>query len=333
MKPFIWIMVIWLRVPRGVAVVLKNVEKSFGRLRVLNGLELEVGKGEYFVVLGPSGEGKSTSLNIIAGILRPDRGEVYLGGALVDDSGGVYVPPERRNVGYVFQSYALYPHMTAFDNIAFPLKMAKQPREEINRAVLEVAQLLGIREVLNKKPAQLSGGQRQRVAVARALVKRPRVLLMDEPYSNIDPLLRESVRAEIRRIIKDLGIATVMVTHDREEAMALADRLGVLRRGRLLQVGTPQEVLQKPCCPDVAVFMGYNLVPMDGRILTFRPEDAELGAGDFVGELIDVEFRGRWWAVVARVGGSLVKLYTAERPSIDGKIRFGVRRLLEYAAE
>lgn len=135
--PFIWIMVIRPHVPQVVAVVLRNVEKSFGRLRVLNRLELEVGKGEYFVVLGPSGEGKSTLLNIIAGILRPDRGEVYLGGALVDDSGGVYVPPERRNVGYVFQSYALYPHMTAFDNIAFPLKMAKRPREEISRAVLE----------------------------------------------------------------------------------------------------------------------------------------------------------------------------------------------------
>jgi len=315
------------------AVSLRQVGKSFGKLQVLSSLDLEVGKGEYFVILGPSGEGKSTILNITAGILRPDRGEVYLDGALVDDSKSVYVPPERRGVGYVFQSYALYPHMTAFDNIAFPLKMAGWPKEEIRRAVLEVAELLGIREILGKKPAQLSGGQRQRVAVARALVKRPRVLLMDEPYSNIDPLLRESVRAEIRRIIKDLGIATVMVTHDREEAMALGDRIGILRRGRLLQVGKPEEVLVKPCCPDVALFMGYNLVPVDGRLLAFRPEEVELGVGDFVGEVIDVEFRGQWWAVVARVGGALVKLYTAERLQTGGKIKFQTKRLLEYAAQ
>jgi multiple sugar transport system ATP-binding protein len=315
------------------AVSLRDVRKSFGRTQVLRGLDLEVGRGEYFVILGPSGEGKTTTLNIAAGIVRPDGGEVRLDGSLVDDGRSVYVPPERRNVGYVFQSYALYPHMTAFDNIAFPLKMAGRPREEIRRAVLEMAELLNIKEVLERKPAQLSGGQRQRVAVARALVKRPRALLMDEPYSNIDPLLRESVRAEIRRIIKDLGITTVMVTHDREEAMALADRLGVMRRGRLLQTGPPQEVFSRPCCPDVASFMGYNLMPLDGRLLAFRPDDVELGSGDFAGEVIDVEFRGRLWAVVARVGGAVVKAYTQERPPEGRRMKFGLRRAIEYAAE
>jgi len=313
------------------AVVLKGVEKSFGKVHVLRGLDLEVSRGEYFVILGPSGEGKSTTLNVVAGIVRPDRGEVYLDNSLVDDAGKTYVPPERRNVGYVFQSYALYPHMTAFDNIAFPLKMAGRPREEIKKAVFEVAELLGIKEVLERKPAQLSGGQRQRVAVARALVKRPRALLMDEPYSNIDPLLRESVRAEIRKIIKDLGITTIMVTHDREEAMSLADRLGVLKRGRLIQVGRPNEVFRNPCCPDAASFMGYNLLSVNGRLLAFRPEDVEVGAGDFVGEVLDVEFRGRHWAVMTRVAGALVKLYTPERPNAEAQIKFGVKRAIEYA--
>ncbi|MGC9122450.1 MAG: ABC transporter ATP-binding protein, partial [Thermogladius sp.] len=160
--------------------IVRDLVKSFGSHLVLQGVSLEVVEGEYFTIIGPSGEGKSTFLNIVAGLLRPSSGEVYIGGVLVEDSGRVHVPPERRGVGYVFQSYALYPHMTAFDNIAFPLKMAKWPRDQIRRAVEEVADLLGTREHLNKKPHQLSGGQRQRVAVARALVKRPKLLLMDE---------------------------------------------------------------------------------------------------------------------------------------------------------
>jgi multiple sugar transport system ATP-binding protein len=309
--------------------IVRDLVKSFGSHLVLQGVSLEVVEGEYFTVIGPSGEGKSTFLNIVAGLLRPSRGEVYIGGVLVEDSGRVHVPPEKRGVGYVFQSYALYPHMTAFDNIAFPLKMAKWPRDQIRRAVEEVAELLGIREHLGKKPHQLSGGQRQRVAVARALVKRPKLLLMDEPFSNIDPAFREEVRVEIRRVVKSLGTTTVMVTHDREEAFSLSDRIAVLRRGRFLQVGPPAEVYMSPCCVEVARFLGLNVVPAGGRWLVFRPEDVELDGGDLQGEVLGVEYRARYWMAYVKIDGAVVKAALPEPPKQGAPARLSLRRAVE----
>ncbi|MGC8836674.1 MAG: ABC transporter ATP-binding protein, partial [Infirmifilum sp.] len=179
-------------------VELEGVTKSYGKNRVLEGISLSAEKNEFLVVLGASGEGKSTILNIISGVVRPDKGRVVIDGEVVDDSGKTYIPPEKRDIGYVFQNYALYPHMTAFDNIAFPLRMRKLPENEVKKRVLEVAEMLRISHVLDHKPSQLSGGQQQRVAVARAIVKEPKLLLMDEPFSNIDPALRASVRWELK---------------------------------------------------------------------------------------------------------------------------------------
>lgn len=307
----------------------ENISKSFGQLQVLKGLNVSIEAGEFFVILGPSGEGKSTFLNIIAGLLRPDSGTLYIGGELVEDSGQVHVPPERRGIGYVFQSYALYPHMTAYENIAFPLRMAKWGREEIDKAVKSVAELLNISEILHKKPHQLSGGQRQRVAVARAVVKNPRLLLMDEPFSNIDPSLREGVRVEIKRLVKKLGITTIMVTHDREEAFSMADRVAVLMGGRFAQVGRPDQVYKAPCCVKVAKFLGLNVVSTDGKTLAFRPEDVEVGDGNGEGEVVDVEFRGRYWVVYLNTGSGLVKA-AADAPVPPGaRLKFRLKNAVE----
>lgn len=294
-----------------------GISKHFGQLRVLEDLSVEVARSELFVILGPSGEGKSTFLNIVAGLLRPNRGELYIGGELVDESRGVYVPPERRGVGYVFQSYALYPHMTAYDNIAFPLKMAKWSKGDIDRAVREVAEMLNIVDVLHKKPHQLSGGQRQRVAVARAIVKRPRLLLMDEPFSNIDPALREGVRAEIKRLVKKLGITTLLVTHDREEALSLADRVAVLMGGRFVQAAPPAELYARPCCARVARFLGLNVISLNGRAIAFPPEGVVLGRGDLSGKILDVEYRGRGWMAYVQLDGGVAKI-SVDRPVVTG---------------
>jgi ABC-type sugar transport system ATPase subunit len=257
-----------------------------------------VEKGEFHIVLGASGEGKTTILNMVAGVLRPDRGSIYIGDELVDDSGARYVLPEERDTGYVFQNWALYPHMRVFDNIAFPLRMKKLAPEEIKRRVKEVAELLRIEQLLDRKPSQLSGGQQQRVAVARAIVKQPRVLLMDEPFSNLDPSLRNSVRIEIKSLVKRLGITTIMATHDHEEALMLGDRIAVLSRGKAIQVGSPQEIYERPRTLYVATFVGKavpieisdenviacisellntgDAIPPEARYVAIKAEDVEI---------------------------------------------------------
>lgn len=310
----------------GVQVKAESLHKAFGKTTVLRDVNVEIAKGEFFVIVGPSGEGKTTFLNIVAGLIRPDRGSLWLGGQLVEDSGKVYIPPERRRVGYVFQSYALYPHMTAYDNIAFPLKMAKMPKDEIDRRVREVAAMLRVDHVLGKRPAQLSGGQRQRVALARALVKEPSVLLMDEPFSNIDAYLRERIMVETLDLVKKLGITTVMVTHNREEAAILADRMAVLRGGTFLQVGPPEELFRNPCCLDVATFLGFNLLKDTGRHMAFRPEDVVVGEGDLRGRVIRSEFGGVGWVLYMSVNGSIVKAYSDREYKKDEEVRFHVKK-------
>jgi len=314
------------------AVELRGVWKSFGKVQVLRGLDLAVGRGEFLVVLGASGEGKSTTLNVVAGVVRPDRGTVLLGGQVVDDGAGTYVPPEKRDVGYVFQNYALYPHMTAFDNIAFPLRMRKLPEDEVKRRVREVAEMLRIAHLLDRKPGQLSGGQQQRVAVARAVVKEPRVLLMDEPFSNLDPAVRAGVRWEIKSLVKRLGITTIMVTHDQEEAMSLADRIAVLRSGKVVQCDTPEELYQRPADAHVAEFVGgMNILPIDGqpqmlealgvraeggeRLVGFRPEHVVITEERGIpAKVLASEYRGEKWVYVLDIGAEKpVKIYTATK--------------------
>ncbi|RLF04888.1 MAG: sugar ABC transporter ATP-binding protein [Thermoprotei archaeon] len=258
-------------------VVLKNVTKKFGRIIAVNKINLQVNDGEFMVLLGPSGCGKTTTLRLIAGLEYPDEGEIYIGDKLVND-----VPPKDRDVAMVFQSYALYPHMKVYDNIAFPLKLRKLPKREIDRKVREVAKLLQISDLLDRKPAQLSGGQQQRVALARAIVREPKVFLMDEPLSNLDAKLRVYMRAELKKLQKELKITTIYVTHDQVEAMTMADRIAVMNNGEIQQVGTPMEIYEKPKNLFVAGFIGSPPMNfMDGTLLV-KGDEAVVEVDDLV---------------------------------------------------
>jgi multiple sugar transport system ATP-binding protein len=250
-------------------IVLDRVSKRFsdGTL-ALQETSLTIGDGEFFVLVGPSGCGKSTLLNLIVGLEDITAGEVRVDGQRID-----HVDPKDRNMAMVFQSYAIYPHMTVRENLAFPLKMAKLPNQEIGQRVSRAAQMLGLVEYLARKPASLSGGQRQRVAMGRAIVRDPLAFLMDEPLSNLDAKLRGQMRSEIARLQKQLGTTTVYVTHDQTEAMTLGHRVAVLRDGQIQQIGTPRELYAEPRNLFVAGFIGspsMNLLPAryeDGRII------------------------------------------------------------------
>ncbi|CAD5243274.1 ABC transporter ATP-binding protein [Thermococcus camini] len=238
-------------------VKLINVWKQFGEFTAVKDMNLHVKDGEFMILLGPSGCGKTTTLRMIAGLEEPSRGQVYIGDTLVaDPEKGVFVPPKDRDIAMVFQSYALYPHMTVYDNIAFPLKLRKVPKAEIDERVREVAEMLGLTELMKRKPRELSGGQRQRVALGRAIVRKPHVFLMDEPLSNLDAKLRVKMRAELKRLQKQLGVTTIYVTHDQVEAMTMGDRIAVINQGVLQQVGTPDEVYNRPANTFVAGFIG-----------------------------------------------------------------------------
>ncbi len=229
----------------------RHVTKRFSDIIAVSDMSIEIADKEFLVFVGPSGCGKSTSLRMLAGLEEVDEGEIYIGDRLVND-----VPPKDRDIAMVFQSYALYPHMTVYDNMAFGLKLRKVPKQEIDRRVKESAGLLGIEHLLDRKPKQLSGGQRQRVAVGRAIVREPNVFLMDEPLSNLDAKLRVQARAEISKLHQRLGTTFIYVTHDQVEAMTMGTRIAVLRDGVLQQVDTPQRLYDMPINVFVAGFMG-----------------------------------------------------------------------------
>ncbi|USH00116.1 ABC transporter ATP-binding protein [Thermococcus argininiproducens] len=236
-----------------VEVRLENLKKYFdnGKVKAVDGIDLTIKDGEFLVLLGPSGCGKTTTLRMIAGLEIPTGGKIWFG-----DKDVTYFSPKDRNISMVFQSYAVWPHMTVYDNIAFPLKIKKYPKAEIDKKVKWVAELLQIETLLDRYPAQLSGGQRQRVAVARAIVVEPAVLLMDEPLSNLDAKLRVAMRAEIKKLQTKLKVTTIYVTHDQVEAMTMGDRIAVMNQGKILQVGPPTEVYLKPNSVFVGTFIG-----------------------------------------------------------------------------
>ncbi len=248
----------------------RGVRKVFVDEPAVDGIDLRTSEGEYLVLLGPSGSGKTTLLRMIAGLERPTEGEVLIGGQVVND-----LPPRARQIAMVFQSYALYPHKTVYQNIAFPLGARGMPKEQRPQRVDWAASLLGIDHLLGRRPRQLSGGERQRVALARALVREPQVFLLDEPLSNLDAKLRAAAREDLKEFQQRVGITTVYVTHDQVEAMGLGDRIAVLDKGRLQQLGTPQEIYHDPANTFVATFVGsppMNLLERDGLLLGFRPE-------------------------------------------------------------
>src|SRR2546423_3750762 len=262
-------------------VALRSVVKRFDDVEAVRAIDLDIPNNEFVVLVGPSGCGKSTTLRMIAGLEEVTSGDIFIGGELVND-----LPPKDRDIAMVFQNYALYPHMTAFENMAFGLKLRGMKKERRNERVTGAAQTLGLAEVLPKKPRTLSGGQRQRVAMGRAIVREPRAFLMDEPLSNLDAKLRVEMRAEIARLQRELGVTTIYVTHDQVEAMTLGDRVAIMRDGVLQQVAKPQELYDRPRNLFVAEFIGspaMNLIGADvGRsngdlVTTFGERSLRVG--------------------------------------------------------
>lgn len=285
-----------------VTIELSGIKKAWEDFKLeIN--DLRVKDGEFLTLLGPSGCGKTTTLRIIAGFEKPDSGEILFDGKSVNE-----LPPYERGIGIVFQDYALFPHMSVFKNVAFGLEMRRLPKAEIERRVKWALDLVGLKGFENRYPEQLSGGQQQRVALARALVVEPQVLLLDEPLSNLDAKIRERLRGEIRRIQRELGITTIYVTHDQEEAMAISDRIAVMNVGKLEQVGSPLELYYRPKTEFVARFLGLSNilelearngvacagklcfpVEREGRVrIFFRPESVVIESGDDA-EILDYE--------------------------------------------
>lgn len=316
------------------SISLRDLNKFYGNFHALKGLSIEVEAGEFLVLLGPSGCGKSTALRMIAGLESISSGALRIGDADVTD-----VLPKYRDIAMVFQSYALYPHKTVAENIGFPLKVAKVPKDEMDAAVRAAADQVELGALLERLPGQLSGGQRQRVALARAIIRRPSVFLMDEPLSNLDAKLRGHMRAELKHMQNELGITTIYVTHDQIEAMTLAHRVAIMKDGVLQQLGTPKEVYSDPANLFVAGFMGsppmnfLNGVVADGvfnfgdvkvnlagapdtakATIGFRPEDCQIvkaGKGVLDAEVYTVEMTGDMVLVTLRLEGmpQVVKMH------------------------
>lgn len=238
--------------------VIKNLYKSFGEIEVLKDFNLTIKRGEFVTFLGPSGCGKTTALNCIAGLIPITKGEIYIDEECIDNGRDIRVPPEKRGFGMVFQNYALFPHLNVFKNISFGLELKRLDKKEIEQKVKNALRLVHLEGFENKYPAQLSGGQQQRVAIARAIVMEPRLLLLDEPLSNLDAKLRLEMRQELKLLHKRLQISTIYVTHDQSEALALSDKIVVMKHGVIQQIGTPEEVYSNPANVFVADFMGYR---------------------------------------------------------------------------
>ena len=313
------------------SVQMSGIVKKHGAVTALAGIDLEVKPGEFFSLLGPSGSGKTTTLRILAGLENVTAGRVLLSGKDVTNA-----EPGERDVAMVFQSYALYPHMTVGENISFPLRMIREKREEIENAVKEAAARVRIGHLLDRKPGQLSGGQQQRVALARAIVRKPALFLLDEPLSNLDAKLRIETRVELKRLQRALNVTAVYVTHDQEEALSLSDRLAVFMDGRIVQVGTPEEVFSKPATVEVAGFLGnppMNLIPGSTEgfpsfkgadvILGIRPSAVRIADQGIPAMVTMIEALGEDFYADLMVGELLVraKLHEGERPAEKAQVR------------
>jgi iron(III) transport system ATP-binding protein len=301
-------------------IAVHDLTKRFGSLEVVSRVGFAIGEGELFTLLGPSGCGKTTLLRLVAGFYAPDEGEIRFDERRVNE-----MPPHERGIGMVFQNYALWPHMTVFQNVAYGLKLRRVGGAEIEqrvRGALDKVQLAGLGD---RYPGQLSGGQQQRVALARALVLNPKILLLDEPLSNLDAKIRIQVRAEIRKLQKELGITTVYVTHDQEEALTLSDRIAVLNQGRLFQVGAPRELYERPANRFVADFIGINNL-VDGTVRTVDAAggrltvDSALGA---LGALPNAQLRaGDKCVICVRPENVALGELAGERNAVKGTIAF-----------
>jgi sn-glycerol 3-phosphate transport system ATP-binding protein len=313
------------------AISLRNVVKRYGKgkqeLQVIHGVSAEVADREFIVIVGPSGCGKSTLLRMVAGLEEVSGGQIAIGNRVVNE-----LEPAERDIAMVFQNYALYPHMSVFDNMAYGLKIRRMPSDEIKVRVDKAAGILELGHLLDRKPRQLSGGQRQRVAMGRAIVRQPQVFLFDEPLSNLDAKLRAQTRLEIQKLHRELGITSLFVTHDQVEAMTLAQRMIVMNAGRMEQFGTPEQVYHRPASTFVASFIGsppMNLLKAApggraGAILGIRPEHLDIGADGWEARVETVELLGAERLVYARLGGEQIIVRTEEQhaaPAPDSTIR------------
>ena len=338
---------------------LRSVHKVLGGRPIVDNLDLEVRKGEMVCLLGPSGCGKTTTLRMVAGFLEPDQGTVLIDGADV-----TALPPERRPTAMVFQNYALWPHMSVFDNIAFGLKLRKLPKQEITDRVGAVLELVGLTHHVRSKPSRISGGEQQRVALARALVQEPKVLLLDEPLSNLDAKLRVRVREDIREIQQRLGITTVVVTHDQDEALSISDRVAVMNGGRIEQYAAPLDLYRTPATTFVGGFVGATNtllgsldrngsgstvlvggahVPVessnleasaasrDGDTISVRPEDVIVGGEGAPVRVTRVIPRGHFTEMVLELGETSLRAYVdGESVTTEGTVLIRFRRALVY---
>ncbi|HBG5344914.1 TPA: ATP-binding cassette domain-containing protein [Clostridioides difficile] len=322
----------------------KNVSKSYGQVKVLKDISIDIEKGEFICLLGPSGCGKSTLLRIIAGLEEKHDGKI-----IINDKDMTNSPPESRNFGIVFQSYALFPNMNVYKNIAFGLENKNISKSNIDKKVKEVLEVVELSGYDKKYPSQLSGGQQQRVALARAIALEPDFLLLDEPLSALDAKVRLKLREQIRSLHRKLGITTIMVTHDQEEALCLADKMVVMNTGQIIQVGTPKEVYKNPETPFVADFIGtINFIDDGINKIAIRPEDIKVESNrdskdkDIkVGEILDIEFRGFNYRITVEYCSKQIKLdvvsKVAERMKlcIGSKINFKIPKegIVEYKSE
>ena len=309
------------------SLTLSNVIKRYGQgpkaNQIIHGVSAEIADGEFIVIVGPSGCGKSTLLRMVAGLEEVSAGEIRIGPRVVND-----LEPAERDIAMVFQNYALYPHMTVFENMAYGLKIAKIPREEIGARVAKAARILELEPFLERKPRQLSGGQRQRVAMGRAIVRQPQVFLFDEPLSNLDAKLRAQTRLEIQKLHRELGITSLFVTHDQVEAMTLAQRMIVMNAGQMEQFGTPEEVYHRPASAFVASFIGappMNLLASaphvrPGTLLGIRPEHLRIVPQPVVdgwtAQLEAVEMLGAERLLYTRIGSEQVIVRVDERAGL-----------------
>ena len=318
---------------------LRGLKKKYGSIYAVDGIDIAIKEGEFLAILGPSGCGKSTTMRMIAGLEAPTAGDVLIAGKPV-----THLPPRERNVSMVFQSYALYPHMTVTENIAFPLKSRGVPKADREAKIQWAAGMLGIEPLMQRKPARLSGGEKQKVALARALVRDPALFIFDEPLSSLDAQVRTMARSELRLLHDRTGVTTVYVTHDQIEALGMGDRIAIMQRGRVRQLGTPQELYDSPADTFVAGFLGsppMNLLERDGRIVGFRPEHllpASPEAGDVAGFALQVrvkrlEFLGADWLIygVLEGGAQEEKILSKVPPRVAATLHEG--ELREFRVE
>lgn len=318
---------------------LRGIKKKYGNIYAVDGIDLAIKEGEFLAILGPSGCGKSTTMRMIAGLEMPTEGEVLIGGKSVTN-----LPPRERNVSMVFQSYALYPHMTVTENIAFPLKARGVPKAQREAKIKWAAGMLSIEPLLQRKPARLSGGEKQKVALARALVRDPELFIFDEPLSSLDAQVRTMARSELRLLHDRTGVTTVYVTHDQLEALGMGDRIAIMQRGRVRQLGTPKELYDHPADTFVAGFLGsppMNLLTRDGEIIGFRPEHvlpALPGAASDDAFALPVriqrmEFLGADWLIYGLFEGAALeeKILSKVPPAVAATLQEG--ELYEFCVE